>query len=282
MAGKAPDTQGTVRIWEPDCKKLRITCVCYGLAALLVLASTPWTSDRLTMLFGVLLTAFAFSSQALRRPCYLATGDVGISITTAKSSRALRWIDIFAAVWILNPGTGDNPRIRLWASSVVEINLTGYPRELQRELFGWSKLRANLRPHPARPGVFLDAEKLRSSCSSLLEPPNADIRRKVLEGDSLAAARLYRGRCGARWEQAKMATDWLDLLLEVMEPQVVLKARIKTPELRGKLQDLLNAGRREEAIKLFRRRTGACPQVASDTVHLLGFSGSIAAGHSSN
>ncbi|MCA1595853.1 MAG: hypothetical protein LC772_05465 [Chloroflexi bacterium] len=270
MAGETPGSQGGVRIWAPSRKKLWICCIGFGSSSALMLAAILLSEGRLNIFASTLFIGFVLSVRALRRPCYVTTDEEGIGITTRKSSLALRWNQIITATRVPHPGIYDYTPVQLQAPCPVEMNLTGYPRAQQHELFELIKLRANLLPHPARPTVFVKSDQAPSDPFSLMGPASADIREKVVEGHKIAAVRLYRDRRASQPGVAAQAIDWLDLNLEMLAPHDVLQARIPDPELYRELRALLYRGQYGRAIKRLRKQTGLRKQVASDTINLLG------------
>ena len=158
MAGENPGSQGTVRVWYPDRRGLKIATVGFGLGsiALLVLIILSKNGGSFAYLMTCMFTSFFFSVSALRRPAYITTDDGGIGLTTGKGTRALRWDEIESIHQQIVPNNlaGSRSILVLKAPDEIRVNLTGYPNQLRGELVYTITSRAGLQRQPGRREIY--------------------------------------------------------------------------------------------------------------------------------
>ena len=139
------DPGGAV-VWSPDAKKIRRLGAFWGAlgsfqavlgAGLLLTCCLPAFVSRLNPLIIPLVLPFLFflflqivlgevKSAGRKRPCYLATDDTGIGVTTMAGTAHFRWDEIIGAryapevmILMLRLSNGENRR----------LNLLGYSKE---------------------------------------------------------------------------------------------------------------------------------------------------------
>jgi len=157
MAGEAAGQQGEVRVWSPDANLIRRHIWAFGAAIAVPMAVMVGLSIAFhTVMFsglGGLILPFMLLGPALaarRRPCYITTDDVGIGVTTRKSSRALRWEEIASIEtgdrhWIIGLESGE----KIW------LNVVGYTPGTLHALKSLVEVQANLYPHPTKRQLFV-------------------------------------------------------------------------------------------------------------------------------
>jgi len=100
---------------------------------------------------GVYAALRGGAPSAHRRPRYLATDEAGIGITMASGSRYLVWDDIVVA---MNAPLRSGMMLCTHSGEKIRLNLTGYPSDVQAEL--WTLIVRNVGLHPASQAPLLD------------------------------------------------------------------------------------------------------------------------------
>lgn len=97
---------------------------------------------------------------------------------------------------------------------------------------------------------------------------DADLRRMVQAGDKIGAIKLYRERTGLGLKEAKDAVEALAAGAPVAAPRAAPAAPVALPEGDDDeaLRALVRAGRKIEAIKRYRQRTGLGLKEAKDVI----------------
>lgn len=97
------------------------------------------------------------------------------------------------------------------------------------------------------------------------------IRLMLAEGYKIGAIKLYRDQTGASLKQAKDAVEAIE------QGQPLAAVGKQEDSFEYQLIELLQAGRKIDAIKLFRERTGADLKQAKDAVEQIAAAGGITA-----